>query len=161
MERYDRSEEVDLAVTHDFISSSLLASSSPPPLADNESKLLQEWLDFDTRNDFLDQFERIKGSLTSHPTVSLFQKKSTTNDEITWGKVSGNVDASAEVVLSWFWHFMSYERVRGFFNEDGYMPRSERNIPNSRSKIVATAKRFPGEERILTLKLAPQNRSLS
>ena len=141
-EKFDRSAEVDEASMKHFISSTL-RSSYPPPLTDNERHLLTEWRAFDANEFVSQQFKRIKGTLSSSPTVSKFVRQVGTDEGAFCGKAVGTIDASAETVIAWFWLSMSNERVKGFHAENGYLLRSSINIPRSRSKILSTSRRMP------------------
>ena len=139
--KFERRAEVDILGLRHFISSSL---SNPPPLSPIESSLLSSKKNLlqEDENHHSKPFARIRGSLSKRPSMAMFECADPETGNV-WGKASAAIDTSAETVVAYLWNFMSYNRLKTFEEENGTLPRYETVVPNSRTKLMVSAKRFP------------------
>ncbi|GMI35149.1 hypothetical protein TeGR_g2654, partial [Tetraparma gracilis] len=122
---YDKSSEVDMAELERL--SDFFETTTTEPTR-NEAAVLNEALAFDEK-----PWRRIAG--TVREPVEYFQAKATEGSA--WGKAFTTVDASAISVVSWLWHFMSYERVDAHKRDMGDRMRMAVDVPNSHSMFQA------------------------
>ena len=134
-EMYEKCEEVDAEELAYFATVTLRSASIPTPTED-EIALLKRSLAY--RNIEGKQYKRIRGSLEKYPTVSMFARPDTeAGDGLLWGKVYGDVDDTAELVLGWFWRWCSYARVkRHREREGGNLLRVTDASDKSRTQVV-------------------------
>ena len=102
--RHFRGPEIDELSRRHFVTVHLQHAPAPSP---DEQSFLTRSLAYNSKSL---KFDRMRGSLASHPTLQLFTRYDAV-DGFLWGKFVADVDESLELVLSWVWLWCAYERM--------------------------------------------------
>ena len=136
--KHERCEEIDDLRRKFFIEVTMV---NAPRLCPEEVRIV------DAAASILDWqrngFTRVRGSLSSHPTIEMFFVKNSETGGAMWGNATGQVDITAENVVAWLWDFMSYERMSAHAKEHGDLPRSDVVLESTRSKIMTRTFKLP------------------
>ena len=116
--------------------------SCPPPSAYEAALLSRSYLYTSDDASITAPFKRIRGSLTTFPTVEMYESMKE-GEQIAWGKTRGTIHESAELCLAWMWDWCGYERLQQHQVENGDTMRVKFDVPRSRSMIISQVATLP------------------
>jgi hypothetical protein len=129
LEAYKRCDWVDDMERKHFINVTIPAA---PEATADELAMIDKALTYNLDDG---QFQRVRGSLTKYPTISMFVGAGS-SDKLVWGKGYGDVDAALEEVFAYAWESCSYERMAVHRRKHGDLLRVSDAEDGKRSQIV-------------------------
>jgi hypothetical protein len=131
---YERCDWVDERKARYFVS--VLIPTVPVPNAD-ELAMVDRALKYNLEDEL---FQRVRGSLKKHRTISMFVGSGSSAKRV-WGKGYGDVDEALEDVFAFVWRSCSYERMAVHRRKHGDLIRITDAEDGKRSQTVLSEQR--------------------